>query len=571
METDFVLGWGALSLFFTVACVFLAGPLEIAAWGVIIAAILSIAVLYRRDGQIITPGILRVLMLAAPLLLIASAMVPSQWDEFSHWLPAPRFMLLTNDVPSLDNPITGTQMLAAYPYGWPYLTYLASRLSGVYLEGASRVLNVSFLLFFGLLAMRVAVTAAERELPRLISWQMAGVAVLFGTLLNPTFIQKIILTAYADIGTSVTLGVTAYLYWMLLNAQADNNKSKAWQIAWSASLAGLALINIKQVNLVLLIGLAFWYLVVAWRDTNIQLGRSLVLALASVVPAMTLYAVWRYHVDINFATGNAEASFLAFEDWHISKMHLIFLKMLMVAGKKIGFFGPMAIAAGFGIRAYFNVRGPFDRLAILVGGSFLSYNAFLFLTYVASFGERQALTVVSFWRYNTHMGMLAVLFISISAGLLWKRFDLSNRMPRKIVWVPLVLVLLAPFVFAKKLRFDLEPDKPHFTAVARDLISLVPINEPLVFVDPEGTGESGAISRYITNRYSIPYMSAFHTIDFESLGRLTNYSGKQSQVVVHSINPAVSEFYGIPFKQRVSYLLRKDNDTWQVLRKWPYP
>lgn len=572
MEADFVLGWGAISCVYTIACVFFQGPLEITTWGIVGIAVLAAIVLYRRDGVVLTPGILRLLLLAIPLLLIASAMVPSQWDEFSHWLPAPRFLLLTNDVPSLDNPGRGTQMYPAYPFGWPYLTYLASRLSGVYLEGASRVLNVGFLLFFGLLALRVAVTAAGGKISRPISWKLAGLAVLFGTLANPTFIQKIILTAYADVGTSVTVGVTAYLLWMLLNAQAENDYSKARRLAWSVSLAGLALINIKQVNLILLVGLALLYLVIAWRDKNIELNRSVVLALAALAPAMMLYAIWRYHVGVNLAhVGGAEARFMDFENWHIDKMHLIFLQMLVVAGKKIGFFGPMAIAAGFGIRALFNVRNPFDRLAMLVGGSFLIYNGFLFFTYVASFGERQALTAVSFWRYNTHMGMLAVLFIAISAGMLWKHYDLANRAPKKLAWLPIILILIAPFVFAKKLRFDLEPDKPHYTSVAWDLASYLPISEPLVFIDPLGTGESGVISRYITNRYSIPWLSAFHPMSHSALEGMSNKDGKPNWVLVHSITPVVTDFYGIPLKERVSYLLKKEDGQWRIDREWPYP
>ena len=325
MEVDFVFGWGALSCVFTLAAVFLQAPLAVATWGIVGVSIVSVGVLYKRDGRILAPGVPRLLLLSLPLLLIASAMVPSQWDEFSHWLPAPRFLMLTNDVPSLDNPVVGTQMLPAYPFGWPYLTYLASRISGVYLEGVSRVLNVTFLLFFGLLALRVAVTTAGRELPPRISWKITALAIFFATLVNPTFIQKIILTAYADIGTSVTLGVTAFLFWILLNAQAENNNEKAWRTAWLASLAGMALINIKQVNLVLLVGLALMYLLAAWRDREIRIIQSIGLALAALAPALMLYLVWRYHVGINFnADGGAEAQFMPFENWNISKMHLIF-------------------------------------------------------------------------------------------------------------------------------------------------------------------------------------------------------------------------------------------------------
>ncbi len=575
VEVDFALGWGALSCVFTVAAVFFEGALGIAAWGLVVAAAAGGVVVYRRDGRILAPGVLRVLLLATPLLLIAAAMVPSQWDEFSHWLPAPRFMLLTNDVPSLANPVVGTQMLPAYPYGWPYLTFLASRISGVYLEGASRVLNVVFLLFFGLLALRVAVTAAGdgngTGKPRLVGWKMAALAVLFATLINPTFIQKIILTAYADIGTSVTLGVCAYLFWTVANAQAANDSEKARWTAWQAALVGMALINIKQVNLILLVGLALMYLVVAWRDREIRLNQSFGLAFIALAPALILYAIWRYHVGVNFGGGAAEAHFMPFENWNIDKMHLILWQMLFVAGKKIGFFGVMAVAAVFGIRAFFNVRGPFERLAILVGGSFLIYDGFLFFTYVASFSERAALTVVSFWRYNTHLGMLAVLFIATSAGLLWRRYDLANRAPKAIVWLPLVLIIIAPFIFAKKLRFDLEPNKPQYTNVAKALVSIIPDDQPLLDLDPRGTGESAVILRYILNRYTVPYISAFQGPTLKTIGEFTARAGDQAWVLVHSVSPDVKTFFGLPLRDGISYLLGKEDGKWRIIREWSFP
>mgnify|MGYP007046917825 CR=1 FL=1 len=571
VEIDFVFGWGALTCVFTVVAVFFQASLGIAAWGMVVAAAAGGVVVYKRDGRILAPDVLRVLLLATPLLLIAAAMVPSQWDEFSHWLPASRFLLLTNDVPSLDNPVVGTQMLPAYPFGWPYLTFLASRISGVYLEGASRLLNVMFLLFFGLLALRVAVTAAGDGTPRRTGWKMASLAVLFATLVNPTFIQKIILTAYADIGTSVTLGVTAYLFWALLNAQAANDTVKARQTAWQIGLVGMALINIKQVNLILLAGLALMYLVVAWRDRQIRFSESIGLALAALAPAMLIYAVWRYHVGVNFGGGGAEASFMPFENWNIGKIHLILWQMLFVAGKKIGFFGVMAVAAGFGIRALFNVRGPFDRLAILIGGSFVVYNGFLFFTYVASFGEQQALTVASFWRYNTHLGMLAVLFGAVSAGMLWRRYDMANRAPKAIVWLPLVLIVIAPFIFAKKLRFDLEPNKPHYTAVANALIALVPNDEPLIDIDPQGTGESSVIARYTLNHHAVPYLSVFHGPTLENIRNFANQDGDRVWVLVHSLIPDMGKVFGLPLKEGVSYLLKKQDGTWRVIQEWPYP
>ena len=571
MDVDFIFGWGAVSGVFTIFVVFFAAPLENLFWCVVILSLIAAGALIIRDGKTLTPGLFRVFFITTPLLLIASAMEPSQWDEFSHWLPAPRFMLLTHDVPSLNNPVVGTEMLPAYPFGWPYLTYMASRISGTFVEGAGRILNIAFLLCFGLLVMRSVVEAAGYKRPQKLSWKMSGLVVLIVMLVNPTFIQKIILTAYADVSTSVTLAVIAYLYWTLLNSQAsDNNKDFRWVIVQIA-LASIAFINIKQVNVALLFGLTSMYLLIAWRDPNINFKKSILISLFSLLPALTIYGVWRYHVIINYgASIGVEGQFLPFEDWNITKMHIIFFQMLIVASKKMFFFGIMAIAVGVGVCALNNIKTKYDRLAILVGGAFLTYNCFLYIIYITSFGEKGALAVMSFWRYNTHLGMLAVLFFATSMGMLWQRFNFKDKAPAIIFRLPLILVIIAPFVFAKKLRFDLEPLKPHYTIVARELALMIPKNEPIVFVDPLGTGESAVISRYAMNRSSIPYLSAFHGVSQDSISEITQRLGEQTWVLVHSLTPSILAFFQLPFKKNFSYLLSKKERKWKIIEKWPY-
>ncbi|MBL94178.1 MAG: hypothetical protein CFH06_00931 [Alphaproteobacteria bacterium MarineAlpha3_Bin5] len=572
VEADFVFGWGALTLIFTITTIFLASPLEAVTWGIVAMVPFAAWFLYNRDGQISAFHGFRILLLAAPLLLIASAMAPSQWDEFSHWLPAPRFLMLTDDIPSLDNPIIGTQMLPAYPYGWPYLTYFSSRITGVFLDGSGRVLNLLFLLSFGMLVMRIAAKNAGYKGKKSIGWKLAGFSVAFVTITNPTFIQKIIFTSYAETSTSVVLGFTTYLYWSLLNAQASGKDKEAWQISWQVTLASIALINIKQVNIVLLGSATLMYLLVAWQDKSIRSSQAVQLAVSTLVPVFIFYALWRYHVTINFGSiDGTEAQIMPFERWHVSKMHLIFLQMLIVAGKKIGFFGVMAVATYLGARAFLRITTPFNRLTILTGGIFLAYNGFLFFTYLASFSENQALTVVSFWRYNTHLGMLAVLFIAASCGLLWRQLDLEKKKLKLFAWLPAVLVFIAPFIFVKKLRFDLEPFKPHFTNVARELAEMVPKNDQLVYIDPKGSGESAVIARYITNRWTIPYLSAFHGQTYESIKQLTTSDGRPTWVLVHSVTPDVIEYFKTPLQDRVSYLIRKQEDSWKILQKWPYP
>jgi len=81
-------------------------------------------------------------VLGAPMLLLVSAMMASQWDEFSHWLPSARYLYVTDGFPDGRDPVTGASF-PAYPYGWPLATYFASRLSGRFVEIAGALTNVA--------------------------------------------------------------------------------------------------------------------------------------------------------------------------------------------------------------------------------------------------------------------------------------------------------------------------------------------------------------------------------------------------------------------------------------------
>ncbi len=571
-ETDVFVGWGVVSLIFTASAVFLSGPLGVLSWVFFGAGAACIAYLSFSRKPLFPAGAIHILVVLTPLLLIAGAMEPSQWDEFSHWLSAPKSLFLSNDVPSTDNPPQGTAMLTAYPYGWPYLTFLGSKSTGSFMDGVGRIYNIVFLALFGLLALKIAFRAAGHQAPSQYTWPFAGLAAFFILGINPTFIQKIILTAYADTGTAVAVGLTAYLLWTLLEAEAEGDKTRAYRTAWQTAFVAAALINIKQVNLILFLGLLISFLIAAWRDPEINLVRCVYFVLGISVLPIIVYLIWRYHVGVNLPySPQNEANFKPFEEWHINLIPHIFHQMLTVAMKKAAFFMVMTITVAFAVRAFFRPSGHYGRLAIIGGGAFVSYNVFLFFTYVASFGPYQAATVVSYWRYNTHLGMIATLMIAAGVGLLWKRWRLDQRVPKTLKWLPLFLVIAGPIAFAHKLRFDLEPNKPHFTAIAREIAATIPNEEPLVIIDPRGSGESAVITRYITGRKGIHYISLFHDSKLTNIHRYMKFHGDETKTIIHSMTPEMANHFKGRFESNISYLVQWKDGSWQTLKKWPYP
>lgn len=575
-EANFLFGWSLASTAFTVFGVIFATPFGILTIGLFVLAPFALFVAWRRGQALVVPGGWRILLLALPLLAIAGAMHPSQWDEFSHWLPAPKFLLATDGFPGLRNPLSGPNILAAYPYGWPLLNYLGGRVAGRFMENLGGVLNIFLLLGLALLAVRSALRAAGYSEGdgegRRLSWGLAALVVLFATIFNPTFIQKIVLTAYSDVATAVVMACGTLAGFRLLQRLGEARQAAAWQEAWQFSLLMMLFVNLRQANLVMFVILFLGLCLIVLRDPAIDWRRFAKLTPLLVGPALIVYGVWRYHVTAELLTfAGAEATFRPLALWNLAEIPQILFKMLVVAGKKIGFFGVMLVACVFAVRGLIRLRSDFDRIAILCAAGFIGYNAFLLLTYVGHFSRTDALRVVSYWRYNTHVGLLAVIFLAFGAVLLWRRHMPPGRLPRWVPKVPVILVLVLPIAFAPKLRFDLEPPKPHYFAVAESLKTLLAAQSKLFVMDPKGTGESAVISRYALDKHGQPWMSAFHNPTPLNIKNYLERIDAGGYLLVHSVVVGVGEALGHDLRDDRSYLLRREAKSWRLVRSWEKP
>jgi len=574
-EADFLGGWAIAVLVFTLANIFLRIPFSYVFWAfAAVGACLAVWYAYRerRAGP---AGIWRVLVLAAPLLLIASARMASEWDEFSHWLPTARYMFEAQQFPFGGREVSGGYF-PGYPYTWLFLVYMANMAAGHFVEAAGSVLNILLLLTFGVGAYRLwrEATASPLAADGRLAWTGALFAVLAATLLNPTFVQKVIMTIYADASTATAVGIGTVLAYYILDALVQNETERARVLAWQFGLAMAVLINIKQSNLVLVVMLIGGMGLVALRDPRISIAAVARLIVPLLGPAALIYGVWRYHVLTNLPQG-AEATFLPYEDWNTHILWPILKQMLIVASKKSAYFGVMFVAVACGIVGLIRCQTPFHRLAILIGASFLGYNAFLYLIFVTQFGENDALRVASYWRYNHHLGLMAVAFGAFGAGLLYRRYLAGRNLQRFVLPVLFALVLFAPFLFAEKLRFDLEHPKPFYRAVGRELPALMPEGSRMLILDPLGTGESGVLTLYALNHRRdefMGYQAAYHDFSFESIRNFA-VNGKPDHILVHSMKPVINQVLGTDLPmQGYSYLLRRvDGDPveWKIVKKWP--
>jgi hypothetical protein len=540
-----------------------------------VLSLLALVGIYRsiKIGQpLFIKGMWRVLILALPLLWIAGAMEPSQWDEFSHWLPASKYLIEFNDFPTKIRPFFGPHMLPAYPFGWPYLIYLSSLIAGQFINNVSSTLNIFLLLSFSTFALRTAFRVAGEKVSNNISWPFASVIVLFATIFNPTFVQKIILTAYSDLSTSVLTGFSVLIGYYFLKTLENRKSGFSWSSVWQLSLALSLLINIRQANLVLVAGVIVSLTILVLRDNEIQITRYLKHIFFCFLPIMVVYIAWRYHVAVEFnQMPGVEVSFKKFSAWNLTVIPEILESMGYVAFKKIGFFGPMLVACYFGAKGLIKFKTEFDKISILAASMFLCYVAFLFFTYVAAFPASSAATAVSFWRYSTHNGMVATAFITIGGLYFLKHRNILYQFPKLVEISAVVLVVILPLAFAHKIRFDLEPPKPHFTNVAKDMRTLIP-KKGLVFVlDPMGTGESNKITYYYLNQLGTGYIAAFTNPTIANIQSRLDSLENKTYVVVHSLITGLPEVFGARLSDDKSYLFQKHQNSWLLVSDWKKP
>jgi hypothetical protein len=545
-------------------------------WASLAAGGLAFAWLTLRRQSPLPPVLIRATVVALPLLLLAAAHRASEWDEFSHWAGAVRYLVEKGVLPTRADPDHGLQF-PAYPFAFPLLNALASQAVGQLLEGAGAVFNVLLLLCFGALAVRLAALGAGRGVgrpearpPVFTAWTAAAFAVAAATILNPSFVQKIVLTNYADTATGVTAAFAGVLAWLILNALAERRADDARRLAWTLGLGLALLVGVKQVNVVIGALILAAAGLAAFRDPAVGLRPLLPLVPAAVLPPLLMYVLWRYHVAVS--VGGGEAGLLPYDRWVIRQIPQILARMALVASKKGLYFGPMLIAVGLGFRALWRCRSELDRLALVVAVPFLGYNAFLLFAYVANMGEFDALRAASFWRYNMHLALLGAAFFAYLAGILWRRFRGDQALPRAVGVFVLVLVIALPVGLAPKLRFDREPPKPHFRAVAEALVGAVPREARLLVFDAAGSGESGVITFYHLRRSDrrVGFVSAFAGFDANRTRKLFA-DDPPDFVLIHSGANLVAAATGLDLREGESTLLGRTAGGWTVVNRWPYP
>lgn len=581
-EADLVVGWSVLSSVFVIVGVAAPLPFGILGYTLVAVAIPCGAVVYFRFKRVVESDVLRMAALALPLIALVTAMTASQWDEFTQWLPNARYIWEIDVFPRTGYAATNSAA-PGYPYALATVIYMTSLIARSFVENAGAMFNLLLLLSFALIVARLIRSAIVAPTPdRYVKlglwapmtgahgWGYCAIGGLAVTVLNPTFVPKIVFTAYADSATSTAFGVCLVLGWLMLDALGEDDAPRARALAVQLGLTSAVLVNVKNGNLALVAILVVGLLIVAARDPGLKTLGVVRLAHWVLVPPIAIYALWQLHVGLHISDGGVALRSAA--DWHPELIPDVLARMALIASKKGGYFGLMLVALWFAAAALIRrPRDAFDRLAILTAVAFVLYQAFLLFAYVAAFDEYDARRAASYWRYNTHLGGVAVAFGAYGLALLWRR-HLTLRLRRDLNWIPVVLIVLMPVALSHKVRFDDRPQKRYVRAVGAELARTLPATARLAILDPSDNGFYETMIRYELHRGAkiVIRVSAYNKTTPDAIAR-TLSSRNVSHVWVHVPTTLVEATLTARLPKGASYLLSRADGAWKIDKSWPYP
>ena len=555
-------GWGALCIVLTSWGVFVPLSLGFPAAAFSIAALGVLLLPRRRPSAGAWMAMGRMLAISLPLWLIMAPIRPSQPDTFLNLLPNAFYLIDYGRFPSSVLP-PSFSLLPAAPYGTQYLSFLGSFLETDYPASGMSLVNLMLQLMAALaishaLGPRPTLSAAPP------SWGLAAIGLLLTTLLNPGFVPRIHLAAYGEAALAAMAVLAA---WLFVQAQGELavKKGRPAQLLPLALILA-AMVDVKQTGFGLVAALAGAALIGTWAERGVQHAAAVRFIVKAVLPAVVLYAVWQYHV---VDAGVDELKPLPFAEWNWAHLSETAASAFNVAAAKPFYFGCVA-AALLTLPLLFWRQGwtSTTRLLAFNAALFVLYNAFIGITYIVAFPVEMSAEAHSYFRYNTHLSLVLVLSLALAArdfgAAAWLRPD-RFRLASTAV---LVLVVLAPVAFVKRLRFDLDMPQPLVWDLAKKVSVHLQDGDRLALLlpgdnDSVATMISGILADTAPRRHMLDILRR-NTADQATLDEAARLGYGFALV---SCTPAGWE--DLPPSEAA--LLRRTPDGWRLRAAWPYP
>ncbi|MBT3990922.1 MAG: hypothetical protein HN884_07485 [Rhodospirillaceae bacterium] len=567
-----ICGWGVVSLIFTGIGSVSHIPFTYLTLLSALLAIFSYGYVSRQNILIGYGDIGKMVVLTVPLLFLVAGITPSQWDEYSHWLLAARYLFEIDAFPWADLAPSKADY-PGYPYSISLITYLVSRTAGWLVENTGALFNSVLIISFALAVVEIVrdgrgeSSAQDKSKPT--NWGLTAFGFLAVTVLSTTFVQKLIFTAYSDFPTAVILGFAGVAGWYLLDALAKNDTARAKSLAVQMGLALVVLINSRQSNLVLVVFVVAGVFLSGALSPTVgvkKIARYLPLIL---IGPIAIYVVWNLFVSGNLP-GGAQAV-RPFSDWQWHILPQVFAVVAKIAVKKGAYFLAMLFFTFWALKSFWRIQTRFDQFAVITATVFIGYNAFLIFTFFAIWGGFSGINALSYWRFNTHLGMLGVACGFYGLAVLSQKY--SSRIPYATLGkVAIVLALILPIGAAAKIRFDIRAPKIYVKKVGLEIARTIPKNSHVIILDPLDSGFYAKMMRY--QLYGVADVilktSAFTKETPEKLKKRVAES-KATHIWVHTKNKAVDEIVGLALADRTSHLLKRQGNKWQLVKSWPFP
>jgi len=556
LELEMVAGWGIASALLTVAG-FFAIPLYYGFAPLLLLAALGI---YRGEyGKEDGFCLLITAIAALPLLVVIAGINLWQSDSFAFWLP--------NYDHILRNHVFPTQEISpriSYYYAFPYNLQFAGYISSWGTERFKSLLHFNIILNLAaaLFITRLILASIRGNMLQLTAlsqypkaWLLAFWGMLAVTYLNPSFVPSLNFSSYGDISTGIVLMMASHCLIRLLAAEEEPGA-----LAILLALLLLAFINIKQSNLSLFMIMAGAGLITSLVSGRSALGRYARYALPAFLPALLLYTLWRVYVQ-HYLPGE-ENLVLPIAQWHYDSIPSLLQTFGQVALKKSGLFSLYVIIFITTLVLLFKQRPleypllPFTTLMIL------GYTLFLLVIYISTLVNNGH----SYWRFNTHLGLLCMITLLPYLCRWLTRTKLFQKLSaQRISVMAFCIVCVAlPFATIHSLRYDMEAPKPFIRETAPEIAALLGKGDKLAIIsagdkpDDNFTNIRGLI---LLNRPDIE-------IAFTKLPEDEAYSGKYHAVLVSCQAPRAA-LDTSPLM--ITLYKTEPGNLYRQIKTWPAP
>jgi hypothetical protein len=332
---------------------------------------------------------------------------------------------------------------------------------------------------------------------------------------------------------------------------------------WCLALALAALVNVKQEAVAMAAGViaGAGALALAVPERGRALGR----IAAAPLPALLLYLAWRWYVLAHFAAGELKP--LPFAEWQWRALPTIARSMWHEIADRGLYFAVLAAAL---VAAAWrrHRRGPdlATRLAALLAGVLLVYNAALVLAYIGHFPGEMGTSAHSYFRYLTHLALLLMAcIVLLLRDEPWTR-RLAAR--RGVAGLLVALMLVVPLPFLRFLRFDLEVPQRRAWSLAKAAAPHLAPDARLGLLLP---GDNSSVADMLEGvlRYTPPRRPALDLLPLSSADPAALAALDAAGYRLALLSCAPGGLAGVPAGSAA--LLARDAGGWHAVEVWPYP